>query len=149
MTNECFCSFPSLLMNKTNLRYFFSVDQERATEIEKNNLNLFNKMRAIIRTKHTTWRNKMQNPTQANLAPRERLGSAVSDQMQRTSRSKKRSGSARSERSATLSARGGSATKRIKTSNMRERPIHQRSISSLKSESKRRKDKEIMKENWK
>ena len=32
---------------------------ERATEIEKNNLNLFNKMRAIIRTKHTTWRNKM------------------------------------------------------------------------------------------
>ena len=34
---------------------------DRATEIEKNNLNLFNKMRAIIRTKHSTWRNKMMN----------------------------------------------------------------------------------------
>ena len=31
---------------------------ERCTEIEKNNLNLFHKMRAIIRTKHTQWRQK-------------------------------------------------------------------------------------------
>jgi len=39
------------------------IDIDRASEIEKNNLNLFNKMRAIIRTNHSTWRNKMLNPT--------------------------------------------------------------------------------------
>jgi hypothetical protein len=34
-------------------RYFL----ERGAQIEKDNLKLFNKMRQIIKTKHSTWRN--------------------------------------------------------------------------------------------
>ena len=86
---------------------------DRATEIERSNLNLFNKMRAIIRTKHTDWRHKMQNPTTANLAPRdrERVKSAMSNgSAQNRSVSRPgRQGSARSSRSVTLSQGGDSS----------------------------------------
>ena len=39
------------------------IHTERANEIEKNNMNLFSKMRAIIRTNHTQWRQKLENRT--------------------------------------------------------------------------------------
>ena len=51
----------TFIISKWLKSYFSAFSLERATEIEKNNLNLFNKMRAIIRTKHSTWRNKMMN----------------------------------------------------------------------------------------
>ena len=92
---------------------------ERATEIEKSNLNLFNKMRAIIRTKHSDWQKKMINrtyfpsrrlffdpcaATHASMVPRERverIGSAISSLSARNRRrSKERQMSARSDRSS-------------------------------------------------
>ena len=119
--------------------FFLHIHTDRATEIEKNNLNLFNKMRAIIHTKHSTWRKKMANPTTAVFAPR--INSALSNgSMQRLSRSRGRQGSARSERSVTLSAGGEEFRK--------NRP-RSRSISSVKSERKRIKDRELMVKNVK
>lgn len=97
-------------------------------------------MRAIIRTKHTTWRQKMQNPTQANLAPRERerINSALSSGSLKHKRtlSQGRMGSARSSRSVTISYDGDKPKRK-----------RSRSISSIKSERKRIKERELMDEN--
>lgn len=70
---------------------------ERANEIEKSNLDLFHKMRAIIRTKHTHWRQKLENPNlTANFAPRERDNKERAESAHNVSVSSSRSGSKRS-----------------------------------------------------